>query len=130
MLEESEYFGLLAPEFGVEVEAYEFDGFAEALAWRDACFAVLVVLGLAGPSTGLRMELRTFSIRHVYPIDGLRVPVLLPVIFGFFYWFLGSGCYGLVRLVKGSVALTRFFPVLPSNGHESHHWSLLVGAEK
>jgi len=52
VLEESEYFGLLAPEFGVEVEAYEFDGFAEALAGWDACFSVLVVLGLAGEVLG------------------------------------------------------------------------------
>jgi hypothetical protein len=48
VFEESEYFGLFAPEFGVEVVAYEFDGFSEALVWWDACFAVAFVAELAG----------------------------------------------------------------------------------
>ena len=75
MFEESEDFGLLAPEFGVEVEADEFDGFAEALAGWDACFFVLVVFGLAGELLASGMFLRLEW-----------VPVRLPVVL--VGWFL------------------------------------------
>jgi len=80
VLEESEYFGLLAPELGVEVEADEFDGFDEALARRNrpAGFSGVAAVGWIERVVCGRVA----SIRHVGPFGGLRVPARLPVVFG------------------------------------------------
>jgi len=80
----------------VEVESGEFDGFAEALAGWDACFSVLVVLGLLAGLVGGR----GLIIRHVFPI-GVGACALPR-----WFWagFLVLGCYGLVGLVKGWMA--------------------------
>ena len=58
--EDAEDFGLLVPEFGVEVESSEFDGFAEALAGWDAVRRSFEGLRMAGRG-------RKRSIRHVVP---------------------------------------------------------------